>query len=270
MTAAGVPVRPTSGHPRGEFAKLNSAPAARGPIEAIPPSGGGRSDGPEDRSDDVSGGGASRDLPNGLITAAVGGDCRARDDLLALVQPLVLRYCRGRLGRQESRLGSADDVAQDVCLAVVRALGTYQPKGLSFRAFVYAIAAHKVTDAFRTIGRDRTEPVAELPDVPVATNSPEHHALSAECSAALGTLLAHLTPRQREVLVLRVVVGVSAEEAAEAVGSTAGAVRVTQHRALTRLRRLLQQGHPAAQVTVDSALDPAVHEVTPKYDDQEG
>ena len=46
-------------------------------------------------------------------------------------------------------------------MAVVSALQTYQPKGLSFRAFVYGIAAHKVTDAFRAIGRDRTEPVAE-------------------------------------------------------------------------------------------------------------
>jgi RNA polymerase sigma-70 factor (ECF subfamily) len=38
---------------------------------------------------------------------------------------------------------------------------------------------------------------------------------------------------------LRVVVGLSAEETAEAVGSTPGAVRVAQHRALARLRRTL-------------------------------
>jgi RNA polymerase sigma-70 factor (ECF subfamily) len=188
-------------------------------------------------------------LPNGLITAAVRGDCRARDELLALIQPLVLRYCRGRLGRQESVLGSADDVAQDVCVAVVSALGTYQPKGLSFRAFVYGIAAHKVTDAFRVIGRNRAEPVAELPDVLITANTPEHHALTAERSAALGALLAHLTPRQREVLVLRVAIGVSAEEAAQAVGTTPGTVRVTQHRALARLRRLIQQGDAAASAS---------------------
>jgi len=66
-------------------------------------------------------------LPNGLIAAAVRGDRRARDELLALIQPLVLGYCRARLGRQESVLGSADDVAQEVCLAVVSALGSYQP-----------------------------------------------------------------------------------------------------------------------------------------------
>ena len=43
--------------------------------------------------------------------------------------------------------------------------------------------------------------------------------------------------KQREILVLRVVVGLSAEETAEAVGSTPGAVRVAQHRALGRLRK---------------------------------
>ena len=48
-----------------------------------------------------------------------------------------------------------------------------------------------------------------------------------------------MTPRQREVLVLRIAVGLSAEETAQVVGSTPGAVRVTQHRALNRLRRII-------------------------------
>jgi len=262
MTAAGVPVRPTSVS-REEFAKPAPVPVARGPIDALTPSG-GCSDGVDDLPDGVGGRGASGELPSGLIAAAVRGDCRARDELLAQIQPFVLRYCRGRLGRWESALGSADDVAQDVCVAVVSALGTYQPKGLSFRAFVYGIAGHKVTDALRAVGSNRTEPVAELPVVAVEADGPEHHALAAERSAALGALLAHLTPRQREVLVLRVAIGLSAEEAAQAVGSTTGAVRVTQHRALARLRRLIQQADTAAQMTLDSAPDDAAYEVTPK------
>jgi RNA polymerase sigma-70 factor, ECF subfamily len=95
-------------------------------------------------------------LPNGLIAAAVRGDRRARDELLALIQPLVLGYCRARLGRQESVLGSADDVAQEVCLAVVSALGSYQPAGLSFRAFVYGIAVPSARR--RGIGRVTPRP----------------------------------------------------------------------------------------------------------------
>jgi RNA polymerase sigma-70 factor, ECF subfamily len=172
-----------------------------------------------------------------LVGAAVGGDPIARERLLAEIHPLVLRYCRARLGRQEPVSGSAEDVAQEICLAVVNALPNYTLRGLSFRAFVYGIAAHKVTDAFRAIGRNRAEPVADIPDTPLAHDGPEHHLLQVELTERLGALLHLLTPRQREVLVLRIAVGLSAEETAQAVGSTPGAVRVTQHRALNRLRR---------------------------------
>jgi RNA polymerase sigma-70 factor, ECF subfamily len=181
----------------------------------------------------------SQPLLESLVAAAVAGDRLARERLLAEIQPLVLRYCRGRLGRQETVIGSADDVAQEVCLAVVSALPHYTIKGLSFRAFVYGIAAHKVTDAFRAIGRNRSEPMAELPDTQLVLDGPEQRVLAAELVERLGGLLHCLTPRQRDVLVLRVAVGLSAEETAKAVGSTPGAVRVTQHRALNRLRGVM-------------------------------
>ncbi len=178
-------------------------------------------------------------LLESLVAGAVAGDRSSRERLLSEIQPLVLRYCRGRLGRQETVIGSADDVAQEVCLAVVSALPHYTVKGLSFRAFVYGIAAHKVTDAFRAIGRNRSEPMAELPDTQLVLDGPEQRVLAAELVRRLGGLLHCLTPRQRDVLVLRVAVGLSAEETAKAVGSTPGAVRVTQHRALSRLRGVM-------------------------------
>ena len=55
----------------------------------------------------------------------------------------------------------------------------------------------------------------------------------------LHELLTELPDAQREVLVMRVAMGYSAEETARTVGSTPGAVRVTQHRAMLRLRTLL-------------------------------
>jgi RNA polymerase sigma-70 factor, ECF subfamily len=204
-----------------------------GPLDALPDAL------PDAVPDSVLPGATATDPPllESLLRAAVSGEPYARERLLAEIHPLVLRYCRARLGRQETVMGSADDVAQEVCLAVVNALPGYTLRGLSFRAFVYGIAAHKVTDAFRAIGRNRSEPVADIPDTPLALDGPEYQLLQAELTERLGALLHLLTPRQREVLVLRIAVGLSAEETAQAVGSTPGAVRVTQHRALNRLRR---------------------------------
>ena len=167
---------------------------------------------------------AAEEIPllESLVAGAVTGEKQAVERLLREIQPLVQRYCRGRLGRQETVIGSADDVAQEVCLAVVNALPGYTIKGLSFRAFVYGIASHKVTDAFRAIGRNRAEPVADLPDAPELHDGPEQRRWRPSSPQRLGGLLHQLTPRQREVLVLRVAVGLSAEETAAAVGLDAG------------------------------------------------
>jgi RNA polymerase sigma-70 factor (ECF subfamily) len=254
MSTSGGPVRAVTVHV-AESAQGTVVPAACDPIGGMTRGGGTRRTGVAGWSGGVvEATDPSREFPEVLVAGAARGDERARDELLALIHPLALRYCRAKLGRQESLLCSADDVAQDVCVAVLGALRSYQPSGLSFRAFVLGIAAHKVVDAFRACGRDRTEPMAEVPDGSVRTDSPEDLVLAAERTERLRALSAHLTPRQREVLVLRVAVGLSAEEAAQTVGSTTGAVRVTQHRALARLRRLILQGEAAAQRDIDSAV----------------
>jgi RNA polymerase sigma factor (sigma-70 family) len=258
------------------------------------------------------------------VTAAVEGDPQAVGRVLAAIRPLVVRYCRARVGRQERSFASADDVAQEVCLAILTALPSYRDQGRPFLAFVYGIAAHKVADAHRAAARNRSEPVAVIPDIPAAGPTPEELALIADERRRTGLRNTHLgihairglvdrtslgaptaiesrrrsaghtldsraativdavlrdtgmshysaatydvepgTPnaeeramqgeltrrmkqlldvlpdKMREIVILRVVVGLSAEETAEAVGSTPGAVRVAQHRALTRLRRTL-------------------------------
>jgi RNA polymerase sigma-70 factor, ECF subfamily len=174
-----------------------------------------------------------------LVGAAVDGDRDAVDGVLRWIRPLVLRYCRARVGSQEKSFASADDVAQEVCLAVFAALPSYRDQGRPFLAFVYGIAAHKVADAHRSAVRNRAEPVPELADSPVLAGGPEQQATQGELADRMTKLLSTLPDEQREILVLRVVVGLSAEETAEAMGSTPAAVRVAQHRALDRLRNAL-------------------------------
>ena len=169
------------------------------------------------------------------------GDPQAVGAVIAIIRPMVVRYCRARLGRVDRSSVSADDVAQEVCLAVLTALPGYRVQGRPFLAFVYGIASHKVIDAHRAATRNRSEPVADVPDAMEVADGPEQRALRIELSSEMGKLLDTLPEKQREILVLRVVVGLSAEETAEAVGSTPGAVRVAQHRALARLRKSMPE-----------------------------
>lgn len=190
---------------------------------------------------------------NVLVAAAVDGDRRAIEALLAVIRPLVVRYCRPRVNSERAGT-SADDVAQEVCLAVLKALPSYQDQGRPFLAFVYGIAAHKVVDAHRYVGRDRSDPTDDLPEEQDVHDGPEQAALALSDSADMRRLLEQLPAKQRDILVLRVVVGLSAEETAEAVDSTAGAVRVAQHRALSKLRQLV--GATVAAPTAQAAPPP--------------
>jgi RNA polymerase sigma-70 factor, ECF subfamily len=178
----------------------------------------------------------SGDRLDAVVAEAVAGNRDALREVLETIRPIVVRYCRARVGTAERSGLSADDVAQEVCLAAMTALPRYKDQGRPFLAFVYGIAAHKVADAHRALARNRSEPTDEVPERFAAEPGPEQLALEAESNARMNALLQVLPEKQREILILRVVVGLSAEETAVAVGSSPGAVRVAQHRALARLR----------------------------------
>lgn len=176
-----------------------------------------------------------------LVDQAVAGDAGAVQQLLSQVHPIVVRYCRSRLSSTYRSGTTADDVAQEVCVAVLTALPTFRQEGRPFVAFVYGIAAHKVADAHRAAARTRALPVADVPDAPTGDRGPEQHVLAGTTSDLMDGLLANLPDSQQEIIRLRIVVGFTADETAAALGMTAGAVRVAQHRALNKLRALLAQ-----------------------------
>ena len=181
-------------------------------------------------------GGLPVDL-GGLAALATQGDTGARDALLAHVRTIVHRYCRARLGRLPGSEHAADDVAQEVCLAVLSALPRYRDEGRPFEAVDFGIAAHKVADAQRSAVRAAV-PTDDMPDEPDLGPGPEDQALRNSDAVLERGLLDRLPANQRELLILRVAVGLSAEETGNALGMSSGAVRVAQHRALARLRVL--------------------------------
>lgn len=104
------------------------------------------------------------------------------------------------------------------------------------RAYLYRIAHNWLTDQFRAhrenVSLDTAAPMA----------APDDPALEAETrlrQQAVREALLHLTPDQRQVILLRYVEGWDLEEVARAVGKPVGAVKALQHRAIARLRRLL-------------------------------
>ncbi|MFE3170652.1 RNA polymerase sigma factor ShbA [Amycolatopsis sp. NPDC059090] len=194
---------------------------------------------PADRSAGSRSGFTKDDL-DPLVAAASQGDPCAVADLLHVLRPMVVRYCRARMGRRDLSYLSADDVAQDALMSVLKALPAYRDRGGSFLYLVHAIAASKIADAQRVVMRDQSEPVSELPDRHgTGSNEPESEVLRLDLASRLQKLIARLAPLQQEILALRIVVGMSANETAETLGISAGNVRVTQHRALAKLRELV-------------------------------
>jgi RNA polymerase sigma-70 factor, ECF subfamily len=172
-----------------------------------------------------------------LTELAARGQPAAIDTLLRQIRPMIVRYCRARLRHISGHYQAADDVAQEVCIAVLTALPRYQDMGRPFASFVFGIASHKVADAMRSASR-LAIPTQDLPDGPDHRPGPEETAVAYLEAERARALLARLPAHQRELLVLRLLSGLSAEETGDALGMTAGAVRVAQHRALARLRAI--------------------------------
>ncbi len=175
-----------------------------------------------------------------LTARAASGQPAAIEALLEQIRPMVVRYCRARLGQISGHYHIADDVAQEVCIAVLSALPRYRDMGRPFASFVFGIASHKVADAMRNAAR-LAIPTEDLPDGPDIRPGPEETVVAYIEAERARALLARLPVHQRELLVLRVLTGMSAEETGHALGMSPGAVRVAQHRALARLRAIARE-----------------------------
>src|SRR6201993_2442670 len=131
-----------------------------------------------------------------VVAEAVAGDRNALREVLETIRPIVIRYCRARVGTVERSGLSADDVAQEVCLAAVMALPRYCDRGRPFLAFVYGIAAHKVADAYRAAGRDLAYPTDSIPERRSAEAGPEQAAIEADSVSRMRELLKVLPEKQ--------------------------------------------------------------------------
>ena len=165
-----------------------------------------------------------------LLAAAQKGDERAVTLLYRDLHPRLSRY----LGSREPR--ASEDLEGEVWLAVAQGIARFSGGEESFRAWVFSIARRRLADYRRTGARRATIPVPnEELDRP-SDEDPERIVLEdLSSSAAVGFVVANLSSDQAEIILLRVIGGLTVEQVAELLDKRPGTIRVMQHRALRRL-----------------------------------
>ena len=158
-----------------------------------------------------------------LVALAAEGDTDAFEELYRTHVEGVARHVRFRLGRAD------EDVVAEVFVRAWAGISSYQDRGRPFGGWLFGIARHVIADEFRT--GSRTVPVAETPD---HADEP----MIAEL-LSLRQAIDRLPDDQRQAVELRYLVGLTNDEVAAAMGTTASAVNTKRWRALRALRDVL-------------------------------
>jgi len=169
-----------------------------------------------------------------LIAAARDGDRAAIEELLGKYEPSIYRFGLRMCGNEDA----AREVLQETLLAAFRFLPGFRGDA-ALSTWLYQIARSFCIKERR--GQRPTQSIddkvgAELVDPAPAPDARVH---AREIGEALSRAIAALPPEQREVLILRDVEGLSADEAAEVIGIEIGALKSRLHRARMALRTAL-------------------------------
>ena len=172
-----------------------------------------------------------------MLDAARRGDPKGVEAVYRRYAPAVYSYFRARV--VDAHL--AEDLTADAFVAVLRALPRYAGGPEAFAGWLFTLVRRDFVDHLRRLARrpeDVLADTAALLDQEPAPDAADTVIARAE-QERLRAALARLSPDQQEVIVLRVVAGLTAPEIAAATGRTVGAVKALQHRGLDALGRLL-------------------------------
>jgi RNA polymerase sigma-70 factor, ECF subfamily len=164
-----------------------------------------------------------------LVERARAGDDQAWAGLFHRSYDKLLAYSSRRLACRDQ----AQDAVGETMARAVGNIDRFRNDGAGFDAWMYGIARHVVIDAQRKQWR---EGPGYVPDGADTAPEPLDRAVEVEDSAEVRVAFGNLSRADQELLELRVVSGLSAEETASVLGRRPGAVRMAQSRALDRLR----------------------------------
>lgn len=174
-----------------------------------------------------------------LRAAVAAGDRDAFGAMFEANHERVLRFLRARCDR-----ALAEDLAQATWLRALQNLHQWRDQGRPFVAWLLTIAGNLLADHYKSAYQRRCRLVADFadPDSPTLVESADVEQLAISSSdddrrvRLWRKAFASLTARQREVLVLRVVEGLSVRETARKLGVEEGAVKAAAYRAYQTLR----------------------------------
>jgi len=172
-------------------------------------------------------------------------DDEAWGRFVELYAPLIYRWLRGPFRLQDK---DAEDLTQDVLLAVVKEMPTFQYRpGGSFRAWLFRMVLHRVQGMLRAKKPQLVDPAALAGTMQAGTDpaselarrwNDEHdrHVLH----QALGLIERDFEPATWQAFRLIALDGLPAGDAARRVGLTANAARIAKCRVLRRLRQVVE------------------------------
>ncbi|MFL5647701.1 MAG: RNA polymerase sigma factor [Chloroflexota bacterium] len=168
-----------------------------------------------------------------LVAEAQGGNPEAFGRIFDAYVGPIHRFIASRVNRPSD----AEDLTQLVFVKALEALPRYQSRGIPFGGWLFRLARNAVIDHIRT-SHEHAD-LAQSVERPGADAGPDELAVTRQEIEAVRSALATLTDDQRDAIALRFFAGLSAREAAEAMGKQEGTIRGLQFRAIAALRRQL-------------------------------
>lgn len=130
-----------------------------------------------------------------------------------------------------------EDLTAEVFLRVVQDLARFEGDEAHFRSWVFVIAHHRMVDDRRRRIRHPEAPLHLEMLESRSHGNVEREALDNLRTADVQAIINRCVPDQREVLLLRVIGGLTLQETAEVVGKSLGAVKALQRRGVAAIAR---------------------------------
>jgi RNA polymerase sigma-70 factor (ECF subfamily) len=174
-----------------------------------------------------------------LILAAVGRDEAAWEALVRIHQEPVFRYAYLIQGDPDE----AEDTAQETFIHAYRALERFDISR-PLRPWLLSITANLARNRLRSLGRYVSALRHMVLENPVHSANVEALSIEQIDAQWLWQALQKMDAPDRQVIYLRFFLELSVEESAQAMGTAEGTIKSRLHRALGRLRMIIERDYP--------------------------